>query len=513
MSFQETLAKARDWSAQQPAVGNTVLHSVYGVCTVVEAKRYHGDFLITIRDKWGDTHAEMWASLSPCLPDAALKVGEFVTHDLFGAGQVVSTDGGLASIEFSAGRKRLAMNMVRRAPAPTIKAAPPAPKLKASPFVLRDPSLIPLRQFLYADHYARRYLTATVGAGGGGKSSNSIPEVLAMVTGQHLLGVTPLERLRVWYINLEDPGDEIERRFAAAILHYDLNADDIGDRLFTDSGRDQEVVIAKQLGREVVVLEPVVAAIVAELKARQIDVLVIDPFISSHQVPENDNSAIQVVAAQWARVADEANCSVELIHHVRKQVEGHEMTADDARGGGALKDKTRSMRVINSMSKDQADSAGIEPGDRDLYFRVDSGKSNMSRKGGSSWRKFVSVRLPNGGPGNLLFGDNIGVVTAWEWPSREDVIQSIASADLEEIKRRLAVGNYRENAQAKDWAGYLIAEVLALPTDTSTARKTLTRMLQSWIASGDFLVVEREDSARKLRPCIAPNFAAPPAED
>lgn len=60
--------------------------------------------------------------------------------------------------------------------------------IKATQFVLRDPSLIPPREWLYGRHYARKYLTATFGAGGGGKSANAVTELLSMVTGLPLLG-------------------------------------------------------------------------------------------------------------------------------------------------------------------------------------------------------------------------------------------------------------------------------------------------------------------------------------
>ena len=41
-----------------------------------------------------------------------------------------------------------------------------------------------------------------------------------MATGRALLGDAPVCPLRVWYWNGGDPMDELERRFAAASLHY-----------------------------------------------------------------------------------------------------------------------------------------------------------------------------------------------------------------------------------------------------------------------------------------------------
>ena len=75
-----------------------------------------------------------------------------------------------------------------------------------------------------------------MGQSGVSKSLFQIAEALAMVSGKPLLNIKPQGKLRVWYWNGEDPPDELERRFAAAMKHYGLTAEDIGDRLFFSSG-------------------------------------------------------------------------------------------------------------------------------------------------------------------------------------------------------------------------------------------------------------------------------------
>ena len=53
-------------------------------------------------------------------------------------------------------------------------------------------------------------------------------------------------------------------------------------------------------------------------QARQIDVVVIDPWVSSHKVPETNNEGIDLVVKEWARIADRRSCAVELYVHTRK---------------------------------------------------------------------------------------------------------------------------------------------------------------------------------------------------
>ncbi len=132
------------------------------------------------------------------------------------------------------------------------------PPVHATPFNLRDPADIPRREFLMGRHYVRQYMGATFGAGGGGKSGNAIVETLVMTTGRSLLPDGPTKPLRVWYVNLEDPSVETERRITGAAIHYGITNEQIGGRLFTDSGREQEFVIVREERRETKVIEPVV---------------------------------------------------------------------------------------------------------------------------------------------------------------------------------------------------------------------------------------------------------------
>ncbi|MCO5156674.1 MAG: helicase RepA family protein [Aquamicrobium sp.] len=372
----------------------------------------------------------------------------------------------------------------------------PRPPIHATPFVLRDPSSLPERDWLYGKHYIRKYLTSTVGAGGGGKSAHAVSETLAMVTGRPLLDPDgPLiAPLRVWYINAEDPQDEIDRRFHAAAKHFDVTAEQIGDRLFTDSGREQEFVIMRQDGRGFKVCQPLIDEMVTEIQRRQIDVVIIDPLVSTHEVPENDNGAMQRVAKAWTEVADRANCCVEVIHHVVKSQS--EVTADSARGGGALKDKTRGMRVLNAMTAGEAEKVGLEKPDG--YFRIDHGKVNMVASGRSQWRRFVSVSLGNG-KGLVKTGDEIGVVEHWRWPSadilaeraaeqRRAVVADVPDDLLAGLKVRLGAGGYKYDPKGKPWAGDVLIET-GIAADKDEARA----MLVAWIESGELEISDEVD--------------------
>ena len=81
-------------------------------------------------------------------------------------------------------------------------------------------------------------------------------------------------------------------------------------------------------------------------RAIGIDVLIIDPFVSCHNVPENDNTAQNLIVKEWGVVADKAACAVDLVDHTRKALNGDaEVTAESSRGA---KSKTDAARVTLS---------------------------------------------------------------------------------------------------------------------------------------------------------------------
>jgi hypothetical protein len=372
-------------------------------------------------------------------------------------------------------------------------------KITATPFLFRNPNLIPPRDFLYDDHIIRRYVSGVVSMGGVGKTSEVQAEVAAMVTGRNLLGIKPKRPYRVWYINLEDPRDEIERRMAAIFKHYGITEKDLGDRLFTDSGRDTNLVIARDSRNGIEFDQQILANISETIQANQIDLVVVDPFVNCARFAENDNNKMAAIIEAWAQIAEEQACAVVLVHHVRKGSAGHDgFTIEDARGAIALINSCRSVRVLNVMSKDEGKRAGGIERHRS-YFRIDSGKANLApAPEESQWRKIVSVDL-----GNAIDdcpADRIGVVTPWEWP---DPLANLTVRDVIAAQKAVSQGGpWRKDSQAKDWVGKPIAEALKLDLDSQADAAKVKGALKAWLASGALKEIEKDDDKRRARKCI-----------
>lgn len=371
------------------------------------------------------------------------------------------------------------------------------PILVATPFQWKDPSTLSRREFAFGKHFIRKYVSVTVAPGGLGKTANSIVEALAMASGKALNGVKPDKRLKVWLFNVEDPRDELERRIMAACIHFGLKPEDIDGYLFLDSGREQELVVAIDDKKGVKIQEPIVEAVAQTILTNGIDVMIVDPFVSTHQVNENDNGAIDKVAKLWAQIADYTNCSIDIVHHLRKQQDGREATVEDARGAVSLIGAARSVRVLNRMTENQANDAGITNNDRFGYFSVTYGKSNLSAMSHRlDWRKIESVPLGNG-RGLTMPQDHAPVVTEWKWPSAEEVAGDLTDDQREAIRGVVNGGSYKESARANDWVGKAVAYALHMDIEDEVQRKRVSLITKALIKEEFLVKVEDRDPVQR----------------
>ena len=362
-------------------------------------------------------------------------------------------------------------------------------QITATPFVWRDPLTIPPRPWVYGRHMIRKQVSVTVAPGGVGKSSLTLVEALAMVTGRKLLGEWVSETpLRAWVYNLEDPRDEMDRRVIAAMMHHGIAPDDVADRLFIDTGRERALCTAVEVQGSVSIVKPEMDALAAEITRRGIDVLIVDPFVSSHRVSENASGAIDLVAKEWARLADRCNCAIELVHHTRK-TNGTEATSEDGRGSSALLAAARSGRVLNKMNDEMKDSAGVKA-DLATYFGIDRDKANLAPAGNRIWVRMASVDLGQ--------GDSVGVAETWAWP---DTFDGFALPDLLRVQQAIDGKQPRYSDQSgDDWAGVIVATTLGL--NASADKKRIKRMIEAWLQSGALVKGTKEGPIRKPVPTV-----------
>jgi hypothetical protein len=366
--------------------------------------------------------------------------------------------------------------------------------LVAEPYPWRDPRSLSPRPWLIGVRALIGYCTALVSPGGVGKTALGVALGLSVASGKHLLG----DDYRVWVpgpvwlFNLEDGQDEIEKRVAAAAVHYGITADQCHP-IYINSGRDRGLCIASFLegGRSNdTITYPDEEALTEELKRRAVGLLIIDPFVSSHELIENDNGHMAKVMAAWARVARAANCAVVLVHHTRKGALGGDI--DEGRGASAIANAARIGLTLARMSKEEAAKFGVAERSHWRYVRVDDAKVNVApRAERASWFRLVSVDLDNGTE-TYPSGDSVQVAEAWQ---PRDLFDDVSSAEINAVLDVIAGGlpeghlYSRTRHSPQRWAGRVLADAWGWE------QPRIEDALGSWLRSGLLVEVEYRDRA------------------
>jgi hypothetical protein len=396
-------------------------------------------------------------------------------------------------------------------------------KIQATPYVWREPATLPRQQFLYGFELQRGHVSALVAPGAAGKSTYLVARALCMVTGTARFRQQVWNGPhRVWLWNLEDKRVHLERMLHAFCLHYGVGPDDLGGRLFLDSAvrnapgegdyEPQVLKLAVEVrGEGCIIQRPVVQAVIDELKARGIDHLDVDPFVSSHSVSENDNGAIDLVAKEWAHIAAEANCSISLAHHIKK-IEGREATAQDARGATALINAARSCLVINRMDADQADACGVERRERKLFFSMVDGKSNRAPPATKAdWFKLVGVGLGNADVGSLGPEDNVPTVERFSPPSVWGGFSARQLGFVQDKVTDAGPERCRAHSASPQWVGIVIADALDIPLEFNPETKAVAKcpgkaklvtMLAAWIENDILRTEQRMVGKSENKLCV-----------
>jgi hypothetical protein len=147
--------------------------------------------------------------------------------------------------------------------------------------------------------------------------------------------------------------------------------------------------------------------------------MIVDPLIRMHGVQEQDNNKMDAVMQVFSRLADVHDCSIEVVHHSRKLLNGSDQyDAQDIRGASAISCAVRSARVMKQMSTGEAADYALTDLESYSYFRMVRAKGNNASRSQEVWRHFVSVKLPNRDELTEEDGDDVGVIESWDPPGQ-----------------------------------------------------------------------------------------------
>ncbi|MFM8745665.1 MAG: AAA family ATPase [Aestuariivirga sp.] len=201
--------------------------------------------------------------------------------------------------------------------------------------------------------------------------------------GGEIAGEAVHETVKAWVWNNEDDKPELRRRLAAVMRQWDVAPGDLRGRLGLNSGAASPLVVARATRDGAVLRLPAFAAVIDRVRADGIGLLIVDPFVETHEADENDNVQIKAVAAMWRDVARLCDCAVVLVHYTGKPPpaapDGWAGSLSASRGASSLAGVARIMRTLFAMSQSDAGKLGVSDGDRRLWVRHVTGKGNAPK--------------------------------------------------------------------------------------------------------------------------------------
>jgi hypothetical protein len=359
----------------------------------------------------------------------------------------------------------------------------------------QDLDPIPPRGWLLGNTFCRGFLGSVMAAGGTGKTALRIAQALALTTGLSLTGEKVFQRCRVLYVSLEDDRDELRRRVQAAMKHHGVDPAHVRGQLylatpaalgFKLASTDAGTFKAGDLG----------AKLEAAIELHRIDAVILDPFIKSHAVGENDNSAIDQVMAILAGIAARWKVAIDVPHHVSKGA-GDPGNADRGRGASSHKDACRLAYTLTTMREEEAKIFGLGETERRSLIRMDPAKVNLAPPASATWFRLVGVPLGNS-TAEYPNGDEVQTVEPWRPPALFD---GLSHPLLNEILTALDRGRddgspYSAASAARDRAAWkvIVGRVPGVPEKRARA------IINTWIEEG--VLVEETYVDRRRRESV-----------
>jgi hypothetical protein len=356
-----------------------------------------------------------------------------------------------------------------------------------------------MRRWVYGHFLVRGFVSVLGAPGGFGKTAYAQAVALAIAMGRNLLDEAVHEPCKVAVWNLEDPYDEMLRRCWAAVLHHGISRSEVEDRLFLDSGRDRELVIAALDERGNLVATADVAQLVAEFKRHNIGVWIPDPLVRLHRLDENSNDHMDFFMTVCAQIAREANIAVLLPHHFRKGGGGGDQ--DSFRGASAVINAARSAVSLTRMTAEEAGPFKVPGHERWRYLKVENAKLNTAPPPEHAvWLKLVSVGLPNGVGGEE--GDNVQTVERWYPPSPFEALSMRGMVScLDEIEAGEEGDYFTASKRGKSnerWVGNVLQRHCHEPLDDRRAQA----IVNQWLQNGLLIEGSYKNREYKMVACV-----------
>jgi|SRR6056297_281141 len=373
----------------------------------------------------------------------------------------------------ASGRRPARGGTIRHHLRPKPPEAPEPPAGPMAPYVPIDPTKIPPRPWVLGDYLIRRELTQVVAPGGSGKSSLVLGWALSLVLNKPLVKAEPHRAFNVMFWSGEDDRAEVDRRIAAALMRHEVDLSAAPGQLRVETMEDRALKVARTEDGRAVRNEEVIEALVSHLIESKTDVLIADPLVKMHNVNENQNTDMNLVAEAFVEIARRANVAMCVVHHVGKGSlsEGRDI-ADAGRGASAVRDAARKVVVLRPVPAQEVN------GQPNVVEILDA-KANLTAKRPTSERdafETVGVRLGNATE-DYPKGDEMAVAINYKTEEMQMmnllVFTAVMDAMREEEMKPVTDRMVRVSNRSPQWLGYLMAQ--AAEADIGAASSTQTQ--------------------------------------
>jgi hypothetical protein len=346
------------------------------------------------------------------------------------------------------------------------------------------------RGWVLGNVFCKQFPSSLAGAGGTAKTAVRITQALSVATGRSLTGEHVHKRSKVLFLSFEDGISELKRRLLGAMLHHHVSDCDVDGWLFFAAVRGHKLIKTTGRGNTIVgTLEPWLRQ---KIQSLGVELVILDPFIKTHDVEENDNTGIDAVCTLLAQLAIELDVAVDYLHHVRKGPPDPG-NADIARGASAAKDAGRLVYTLTPMTPEEAQMYGADDALRRCLVRQEPAKVNIAPPTAATiWFKIVGVPLNNGTP-EYPQGDTVQTVERWAqrdfWaditiPVANRILDMIDQGPGPESGRR-----YSPAPQAKDRAAWVVVQEICPNLSETQCKKVIAK----WLENGVLVVREHVD--------------------
>ena len=294
-------------------------------------------------------------------------------------------------------------------------------------------------------------------APGTGKSMLGLKMCAAVASGESILGFTPNNEdgLNALFVSLEEDSDEILLRWQAINQVYDI---DTAERLHI-AGEDN--VKFHSTGGIEEFIKGGIYDLVDLINDTQAKFVILDP-LAQWRLGAEDNATFSLFSSAIKQICVSCECTVMVIHHVRKpppgfQSESH--NADSIRGASDLRGAARTILLLDYETK-------IAPGVISCSFdKVQYGESKFRLPPMKFSQEIIETDT-----GNYEVGVLVEYVPPHELPMPAHEVDEYRDAlcALFETQEQ-----YRADIRSGEWLG--IALAAHMQTDIGAGRKTAER--------------------------------------